>query len=509
MKRRMLVFIMILLLAAASGCAAPASRQKSEGYWPDEWRTSSPEEQGMDSQMLADMINSIQISGKSVNSVTVIRNGFLVNETYFYPYQKGYRHALNSDTKSILSALVGIAIEEGHIGSVDDKVLDYFPGADIANVDARKKDMTIRDLLTMRTGLDWQFDGNVSTGEMLQSPDWTKFTLDLPMREEPGQSFNYCNGAANVISAVIQKTTGKTAAEYAEEKLAPLGMDDIFWSAGPEGVSAGYSGIYMSPDDMAKFGYLYLRNGLWNGQQIIPQGWVEESTKQQTEGGWVPLFPGYGYMWWMNRFGGYSALAHGGNYIFVVPEKDLVVVFTGGIFDYQDMFYPGELMEQYIIPAVKSDSVLGPNQAAEAALRQAAEAAGEPKAEPVSCLPPIAAEISGKPIELSNEGGSTVLTVTFNGGSEFTVDSDGIIKKVGLDGIYRVSKESNVFGTYTGGHKALKGSWINENTLQVVEQDLEDGFITVYTACFDNGVVILQAEYNLGFKLFFTGNDPR
>ena len=130
----------------------------------------------MDPQVLADMIDSIQISGKSINSVTIIRNGYLVNETYFYPYQKGYRHALNSDTKSVLSALVGIAISEGKIKSVDDKVLDYFPDTDITNVDERKKNMTIRDLLTMRTGLDWQFDGNVSTSEMLQSPDWTHNT---------------------------------------------------------------------------------------------------------------------------------------------------------------------------------------------------------------------------------------------------------------------------------------------------------------------------------------------
>lgn len=511
MKKRVIALMLVLLMAAGiSGCAGPVNADSEnespimQEYWPEDgWRTSTPEEQGMDSQVLADMVGSIS---DSIDSVTIIRNGYLVNETYFYPYQKGFKHAMNSCTKSVLSALVGIAIEEGAINSIDDKVLDYFPDANIANNDARKQDMTVRDLLTMTTGLDWQVDGNVSTSEMTASPDWTKYALDLPMKDDPGTSFNYCNGAANIMSAILQNATGKTAAEYAAEKLAPLGMKDLFWSADPEGVSTGYSGIYMEPHDMAKFGYLYLNKGVWNGQQIIPQSWVEESTKQQVSGGWTPIFPGYGYMWWMSRFGGYAALGFGGNYIFVVPKKNLVVVFTGGIFNNQDLFKPGELMEQYIIPSVKSDKPLAPNPAAADALRAAVEAVGEPAAVPVDALPAIAAEISGKPLVVTGGDGSSVLTLTFEeASSEFTVASGSVIKKAGLDNIYRISGEANAFGVFPGSHKALKGVWLDENTLQVFEQDMEDGFETVFTIDFEGNAFNLNIKYNLGFEQNYEG----
>jgi hypothetical protein len=243
-----------------------------------------------------------------------------------------------------------------------------------------------------------------------------------------------------------------------------------------------------------------------NGQQIIPRDWVEESTKLQATGGWTPIFPGYGYMWWMSRFGGYAALGFGGDYIFVVPELDLVVVITSGIFDYQNLFYPGELMEQYIIPSVKSESPLASNQAAADALRKAVEAVAGPQAEPVDPLPAIAAEISGKPLTVTDEGGSSTLTLMFEQGSnEFIVDTDSVIKKAGLDNIYRISEEANAFGTFPGSHKALKGRWLDENTLQVFERDIEDGFETVFTIDFEGSAFKLNIKCNLGYELNYEG----
>ena len=166
MKKIIIALIILLLLSAAVFLIINQnnlSKVSAEEYWPtDSWRTSTPEEQGMDSGVLTDMINSIKDSGKSVNSITIIRNGYLVSEAYFYPYQKGMKHFVNSCTKSFVSALVGMAVGEGYIKSVDDKVLDYFTDMNIANIDQRKQDLRIRNLLTMTTGLDWDFSTNTS-----------------------------------------------------------------------------------------------------------------------------------------------------------------------------------------------------------------------------------------------------------------------------------------------------------------------------------------------------------
>ena len=473
-------------------------------YWPTgDWRTSTPEEQGMDSGILADMINSIKGSGKSVNSITVIRNGYLVNETYFYPYQKGLKHFMNSCTKSFVSALVGMSLDDGHIKSVNDKVLDYFPDQNIANVDRRKQNLKIRNLLTMTTGLDWDFSTNTSTNKMLQSQDWTQFTLDQPMKEEPGHTFIYCNGASHLLSAIVQKTTGKSLTELATEKFKPMGIKDIYWSSSPENVSSGYTGLYMLPDDAAKVGYLYLNKGNWNGKQLIPEKWVEESTKMQVKADWTPLFPGYGYMWWINRFGGYAALGQGGDYIFVVPKLDLVVVFTGGIYNLNDVFYPGELMEKYIVPAVKSDAPLEANLTALESLNKALDMVQTPSPEPAGSLPEIAKKISGKPFAMDD---STILTLSFKD-NECTIEQgSNYMFTVGLDNVYRtVDAGNSVGGLLDRIHMALKGRWLDQKTLEITMQDLEDGFETVYIAHIENDRMEVKIKSNIYPEITNTG----
>ena len=469
------------------------------------WRTSTPEEQGMDSEVLANMIESIRESGKKIDSITIIRNGYLVNETYFYPYPKGLKHILNSCTKSFISALVGMAINEGQIKSVNDKVLDYFPGLNITANDQRKQKLAVKNLLTMSTGLDWKFSNNASTNQMLQSENWTKFVLDQPMLKKPGNTFNYCNGAAQVLSSIIQKSTGKNSADLAAEKLK-IGIEDMHWSSSPENVNSGYSGIYLQPDDMAKFGYLYLKKGNWNGQQLIPEKWIKESTRTQIKATWTPIFPGYGYMWWINRFGGYAALGYGGQYIFVVPELEMVVVFTGGLYQGNDLFYPGELMENFIIKSVKSDSPLGYNQKASELLKTAIDAVqNAPLPQPASSLPEIAERISGKTFIMDN---SETLTFWFKDRNECTFDSNSKNSfQIGLDNVFRIFDSGNLYGMfdpsnpYEGlpdhNHGAFKGRWLNENTFQINLHALEYGFELVYYAKFEDDRIELKSKTNL------------
>ncbi len=487
-----------LLLAVMLAGMQPLLQASAGEYWPDgAWRTATPESQGMDSAILADMYQAIAQSGKNINSITIIRNGYMVNEAFFYPYGKEYRHAINSSTKGFVSALAGIALDEGKIGSIEDAVLSYFPELDAANDDQQKQNMKIRNLLNMTTGFDWTIDNNVSTNQMLQSPNWTRFALGLPMKSEPGAEFNYCNGAAQIMSSVIQKAMGKRLDELAGEALKPLGIRDMYWMASPENASSGYSGIYMYPEDAAKFGYLYLRKGNWNGTQIVTEKWVEESTKLQATGGWTPLFPGYGYMWWMSRFGGYAALGFGGNYIFVIPELDLVAVFTGGLFSTDDLFYPGELMEKYVVPSAKADSPLEENPASLQALQSEVDAVQNPPVPQPAKLPETAGQINGKSIVI---GDSTVFTMAFDkGGSEFTYTINGAFTfTVGLDNVYRIVDAGNLYGLLPEhNHRALRGGWLDEKTLQIIAHDLEDGFEETTTVTFENGQATINSKSNL------------
>jgi Beta-lactamase class C and other penicillin binding proteins len=508
-KTVIMVSLALLLLGAIAGAYfiffnnGGKTQTVTQAYWPDgAWRTSAPEEQGMDSAVLADMITAVNESGKNVNSITIIRNGYLVNETCFYPYRQGIKHAMNSCTKSFVSALTGAAIEDGDMGGANDRVLDFFPDLDIQNIDARKQDMNVSDLLSMTTGLNWQFDGNASTIEMLQSSDWTKYTLDLPMDEKPGTSFNYCNGAANVAASIIEKATGKTPEEYAMERLKPLRMD-MYWSASPEGVSAGYSGIFITPGDAAKLGYLYLNKGNWNGEQLIPESWIAESTRTQVDADWNSIFPGYGYYWWITRFDGYAALGFGGNYIFVVPGQNLVVVFTGGIFDTNDLFYPGELMEQYVIPSIKGSAPLQSNGEAYSRLCAAVDKAQNVPAPQTVTLPETALRISDKTYNLDN--GSVAALYFEEGSDEFTVSVDSQTYAAGLDGIYRITDAGGNGSLPDHNQVALKGGWIDQDTLEFEIRSLADGFIMVYTARFENDTIHITIKSNLGSAQAVTG----
>jgi CubicO group peptidase (beta-lactamase class C family) len=369
LKRYLLLSVMIALLA---GCAsatptptrptAPPQTVELTSYRPTAgWRTSTPEEQGMDSEKLAAMLDAIRQRKHAIDSVLVIRNGYMVADAYVHPFRPGSRHVIRSCTKSVVSALIGIAIDKGYIKGVDQPVLELFPERTTANLDANKKAMTLEDLLTMTSGLDCQ-DSYLyrwrGLNEMRTSDDWVQFALDLPMREEPGTRFEYCNSASFLLSAIIQNTTSVSASAFAQEHLfGPLGISDVLWPSNPQGISIGWGELRMRSHDMAKIGYLYLNEGLWDGQQIVPAPWVKASTRRHTP---ATLSDGYGYQWWVDAAGYYMALGYAGQYIVVVPEKDLVVVFTSDLSE-SNFFVPESLLKQFILPAAESPTPLPAN----------------------------------------------------------------------------------------------------------------------------------------------------
>jgi len=276
-----------------------------EPYWPTQgWRTSTPEQQGMDSAQLIQMLDAVTARRLDIHSILIIRHGYLVAEVYYGSNSPTLKHELYSVTKSFTSALVGIAIQKGHIAGVSQPVLDLFADRQVANVDARKKAMTLEHLLTMSSGLDWPESGSAYTTTanpyvgMMRSPNWVQFVLDRPMAQPPGAVFNYNSGASHLLSAIVQKTTGTSTLAFARENLwKPLGITDVAWGADTSGIAVGGSDLRLTPRDMAKLGYLYLRGGVWDGQQIVPAEWVKTSTTKHITSGNAGL--DYGYQWWI------------------------------------------------------------------------------------------------------------------------------------------------------------------------------------------------------------------
>jgi parallel beta-helix repeat protein len=337
-------------------------------YWPTAgWRYSTAEEQGMNSTKLEEMMEYIRNESFMLDSVVVVRNGYVVLEEYPNPrlYNQNTTHLLYSATKSFTSMLIGIALEEGYIDNVQHKLVDFFPNRSIANMDSRKQAITLENVLTMTSGLQWDEwtyplgDPRNSVTQMLSTYDWVQYVLDRPMAHEPGTVWTYNGGGSHLLSAILNATTGISPWMYAREKLLnPLGITTGYWTTDYQGLPLGFSHLHIRPLDMAKLGFLYLNNGAWDGEQIVPTEWVDASTQA-----YYSVFPEidyyYGYQWWMRPLTGYYwAWGMAGQTIAVIPDYDMVVVFTGSVTDYDPGHY---LIDNYILPAATPPPIVVPD----------------------------------------------------------------------------------------------------------------------------------------------------
>ena len=266
-----------------------------------EWRNSAPEAQGMHSKSILEMMEHIKKNGYNIQSVSIVRNGYLVLDAYAYPFKDGQKHKMYSATKSVTSALIGIAIDKGYIKDVNQTITELFPDKKFSNLDERKKSVTLKNLLMMASGFDCN-DASANnwagTIAMKKSNDWTQYTLNLPMAQTPGEYFHYCNGVSHLLSAIIHESTGMPTIDFAKKHLFdPLGIKDIEWELSPEGINNGYAGLWLQPKDMAKIGLLYLNRGKWENEQIISARWIEASTRPYLDGRWAG--EKYGYQWWL------------------------------------------------------------------------------------------------------------------------------------------------------------------------------------------------------------------
>jgi CubicO group peptidase (beta-lactamase class C family) len=256
-----------------------------------------------------------------MRSVLVIRHGYLIFEEYYRDVPDDYQDVA-SVAKSIISALVGVALQEGYIQSLDQKVVDFYPEYVTPNTDPQFNDMTLEHLLTMTSGLGREPD----YGE-----DWFESTLEEPLSSTPGQTFHYSDAAVHLLSGILTRTTHMTAIEFGNKHLfQPLGIPEPSWDTDPQGNNVGGDGLSLRPTEMAKIGYLYLNQGSWDGSQLVPAEWVLATIQKRAEGD--ILDEDYGYLWWVTTVEGhaaYFAAGFGGQFIYVVPDLDLVVVMTG------------------------------------------------------------------------------------------------------------------------------------------------------------------------------------
>jgi CubicO group peptidase (beta-lactamase class C family) len=262
-----------------------------------------------------------------LRSLLVSRRGTLIFEKYFHGATAARAANVKSASKSVISALVGIAIDRRLIPNVHQPISSYFPEV-LKLADPLKREITIEDLLTMRSGLTTTSNRNY--GAWVQSPNWVRHVLTRPLESEPGEAMRYSTGNTHLLSAILTKASGKSTWQFAQETLArPLGFSLAQWPRDPQGVYFGGNDMLLTPRQMMTFGELYLRNGQANGQQIVPRAWVEDSLKPRTRSNISGR--NYGYGWWSRDVAGeeaFYAWGFGGQYIFVIPDLDLVVVST-------------------------------------------------------------------------------------------------------------------------------------------------------------------------------------
>lgn len=302
---------------------------------------------------------------ENIHGILIVKDGRLVFEEYFYSYDLSSSHDLASVTKSITSLLVGVAIDQGVIGSAQDKLITYFPDyMPLLDQEAGKDDITIADLLTMRHGFDCDDWDSASPSYYLKNQPWRQdeilYILNLPMAAQPGSDFSYCTWGTTLLNALLIRQTGMELPVFAYRNLfLPLGINDVNWDS-TSGDWQYIDGIStMRLRDMAKIGQLMLQNGLWNGKQIIPEDWIERSTTE-----WVSLpfnlawGKGYGYLWWISAVPvqgrvvhSFAASGHGGQVIAIFPDLKMVVVLSGGNYE-KDQGQPFEIMERFILPAI-------------------------------------------------------------------------------------------------------------------------------------------------------------
>ena len=443
-KRLALGFMLLLF---SSACLAQLQKI---------WKVSAPEDQGMNSLILANAIKHFKQNNINIHSLLIIKNNHVVLDVCFYPFQNNYVHDLASVTKSITSLLIGVAIDQKFIKNENEPVFQYFPEYTITN--DTLKTVTIKDLLNMSSGLrcSWD-DGEKELNQMTNSVDWVKFMFSLPFNKLPGQKFSYCSGNFYLLAEILQRTTKMTCHDFAKKYLFdPLNFNESYWLENYKGVNQGWGDLHIHPYDLAKIGCLFLNSGKWNDRQVISNEWLNKIK---------PLYyihgtESYSYGWWLDSENPdeIQALGRGGQRLFVLKEKKMVIVATGGGFDAGDI-------DDYALESIKT---FKKNKNYSHQLQEQIKAvASQDRPNPGIIKGKFSLnelnksfqfnknDLGLKAIQFQQRNKETYMVLDF-------IDDPKDEHPVGMNDQYKISNEQT-FGL----PMAVKGRWMNDTTLEI------------------------------------------
>jgi CubicO group peptidase (beta-lactamase class C family) len=461
---------------------------------------SSPEEQGVSSAAVLAFVQALDQEVDEVHSFMLLRNGAVIAEGWWNPYGPQYPHVLFSLSKSFTASAIGLLAGEGRI-SLNDPVISFFPDDLPEEVSDNLARMRIKQLLSMSTG-----HNDDSTERMIVNggDNWVKGFLALVVEHKPGTHFVYNTGATYMLSAILQKVTGQTLMQYLTPRLfEPLGIKGAAWESCPRGINVGGFGLSVKTEDIARFGQLYLQKGMWNGQRILPEGWVEEASARQVSNGSTPESDweqGYGYQFWRCRHNAYRGDGAFGQYCVVMPEHNAVLAITSGLSNMQQVL---DIAWDNLLPAFEA-ARLPDNQEDYAKLRQ--------KLDNLAILPPQGAPaaeieglISGKCYEIEeNEFGIKSITFDFTQNEIFYTAKHKLGESQLLfdrGSIWRGSK-SDMFSDSARREVASVANnavWQDANTLLITSRLYETPFYFTQKCIFEDEKIIIDTKINVNF----------
>ncbi|MFO1451918.1 MAG: serine hydrolase [Opitutaceae bacterium] len=459
---------------------------------------STPEAQGVSSSAVLALVEALDKEVESMHSLMVVRHGQVIAEGWWTPYGPEHNHVLFSLSKSFTSTAVGLAVAEGKL-SIDDRVMSHFPGDIPANPGENLKAMRVRDLLTMSTG---------HQDEPPTSPDQVSAQsfLAMPVPHKPGTHFKYNTAATFMLSALVQKVTGQTVADYLRPRLfEPLGVERPVWDANFQGISLGGYGLRVRTEDIAKFGQLYLQGGRWEGKTLLNPEWVALATSRQVSNGSNPdseWDQGYGFQFWRCRHGAYRGDGAFGQFSVVMPAQDTVVAITSGTGKMGKVL---EVLWDKLLPALQQSGALPVDRTAQEALRrrlatlEVAPASG-------AAAPGQGAAVSGSYAFPSNPLGWESLAVQFESGSRrlnLTITEHGKTTSLpcghGQWQRGRGTVAAGVLSPRTEEPMAATYGWESDTTCVVKACAYETPFHVTYRLTFTGDQVTVQAQNNVAF----------
>jgi len=487
------------LVSAAMGVAACAGGEVVEAAPPASRPAPllrmHPEAVGIDSAAIAAFLAAVEERPGGIHSFMLLRHGRVAAEGWWAPYAANYPHMLFSLSKSFTSTAVGFAVSEGLV-NVEDTVVSFFPDKLPAQTGDNLAAMRVKHLLTMSTGHDVD-----ATGPTRAQPegDWVKGFLALPVEHAPGSKFVYNSAATYMLSAIVQKRSGKRVLDYLTPRLfAPLGIEGPTWETCPKGIDTGGWGLSVKTEDIARFGQCYLHNGQWNGRRIVPKEWVEAATHRQVSNG-DPANPsdwnqGYGYQFWRCRHDAYRGDGAFGQFCVVMPALDAVLAVTSGAGDMQAIL---NAAWDHLLPGIQAEAPAAGEAAKTLHQRLAQLTLPIPKGQPTSVR---AAQVTGKTFHFAAND-LKLQTITLN----FTEDrctlslqtEKGLQKQV-FGNTAWVKSEATLEGTPST-RTAGRGAWTTDDTYTGLLCFYETPFTQTATCTFTPDQVTLTFHRNVGF----------